>query len=85
VEVKGRPRKLGDSERVWLAGEGRARPVERPTYDSVAGSAYYAGPGWDISGTSTYGYSRDPGRSDREMTMLYHDLGLTLRPPTPSR
>jgi hypothetical protein len=70
----------GDSERLWLAGEGRARPVERQTYDSVAGSAYYAGPGWDVSGTSTYGYSRDPGRPDREMTMLYHDLTLTLRP-----
>ncbi len=70
----------GDSERVWLASEGRARTVERQTYDSVAGSAYYAGPGWDISGTSTYGYSRDPGRPDRELTMLYHDLSLTLRP-----
>jgi len=70
----------GDSERVWLASEGRARTVERRAYDSVAGSAYYAGPGWDISGTSTYGYSRDPSRPDRELTMLYHDLTLTLRP-----
>jgi len=70
----------GDSERVWLGGEGRARTVEWQTFDSMAGSAYYAGPGWDISGTSTYGYSRDPGRPDRELTMLYHDLTFTLRP-----
>lgn len=70
----------GDSGRGWLASEGRARTVERQAYDSVAGSAYYAGPGWDISGTSTYGYSRDPSRPDRELTMLYHDLSLTLRP-----
>ena len=70
----------GDSERVWLTPEGRARGVERQSYDSVAGAAYYAGPGWNVSGTTTYGYSRDPSRSDREMTMLYHDLALNLRP-----
>lgn len=70
----------GDAERTWLTGEGRARTVEHQTFDSVAGSAYYAGPGWNLSGTSTYGYSRDPGRTDRDMTSLYHDLSLTLRP-----
>ena len=70
----------GDSERTWLTGDGRSRTVERQAFDSVAGSAYYAGRGFDVSGTSTYGYSRDPGRADREMTMLYHDLTLTLRP-----
>jgi hypothetical protein len=70
----------GDSERVWLTGEGRARAIERQSFDSVAGSAYYAGPGWDLSGSSTYAYSREPGRVDREMTTLYHDLALTLRP-----
>jgi hypothetical protein len=70
----------GDSERTWLTGEGRTRTVERQTFDSVAGSAYY-GTSWiDLSGTSTYGYSREPGRSDRDMTSLYHDLSLTLRP-----
>jgi hypothetical protein len=70
----------GDSERVWLTGEGHARAVERQTFDSVAGSAYYGGPGWDVSGSSTYALSREPGRPDRQMTMLYHDLTLTLRP-----
>jgi hypothetical protein len=69
----------GDSERAWLTGDGRARPVERQAFDSVAGSAYYAGRGFDLSGTSTYGYSRDLGQ-DRVMTSLYHDLSLTLRP-----
>ena len=70
----------GDSERSWLTGEGRTRTVERQTFDSVAGSAYY-GTSWiDLSGTSTYSYSREPGRSDRDMTSLYHDLSLTLRP-----
>lgn len=70
----------GDSERTWLTGDGGTRSLERQTFDSLAGSAYYSGPGWDISGTSSYSYSRDPGRSDREMTMLYHDLSVTLRP-----
>ena len=70
----------GDSERTWLSGEGRTSTVERQTFDSVAGSAYY-GTSWiDLSGTSTYSYSREPGRSDRDMTSLYHDLSLTLRP-----
>jgi hypothetical protein len=70
----------GGSERTWLTGPGRSPTVERQAFDSVAGSAYYAGRGFDVSGTSTYGYRRDPGRADREMTMLYHDLTLTLRP-----
>ena len=70
----------GDSERAWLTGEGRTRTIERQTFDSVAGSAYYGGPRFDLSGTSTYSLSRDPGRSDRDMTSLYHDLSLTLRP-----
>jgi hypothetical protein len=70
----------GDSQRTWFTSGGRPRVVERQTFDSVAGSAYYSAPFGDISGTSTYGYSRDPGRSDREMTMLYHDLSLSLRP-----
>lgn len=70
----------GDSERTWLNGEGRTRTIERQTFDSVAGSAYYGGRLFDLSGTSTYSLSRDPGRSDRDMTSLYHDLSLTLRP-----
>jgi len=70
----------GDSERSWLTGEGRARLIERQRFDSVAASAYYACSWFDLSGTSTYAYSRDPGRSDRDMNMLYHDLALTLRP-----
>jgi hypothetical protein len=70
----------GNSERTWLTGEGGTRTIERQTFDSVAGSAYYGGPGFDLSGTSTYSLSRDPGRSDRDMTSLYHDLSLTLRP-----
>ncbi|HET8531577.1 MAG TPA: hypothetical protein VFO08_10540 [Methylomirabilota bacterium] len=70
----------GDSERTWLTGEGRTRTIERKTFDSLAGSAYYGSPGFDLSGTSTYSLSRDPGRSDRDMTSLYHDLSLILRP-----
>jgi hypothetical protein len=70
----------GDSERTWLTGDARTRAVERQSFDSLAGSAYYAGPGFDISGTSTYGYSSDLRQVDREMTSLYHDLSLTLRP-----
>ncbi len=70
----------GDSERTWLTGEGRTRTIERQAFDSVAGSAYYGGRRFDVSGTSTYSLSRDPGRSDRDMTSLYHDLSLTLRP-----
>ena len=70
----------GSSERAWLTGEGRTRTIERQTFDSVAGSAYYGGPGFDLSGTSTYSLSREPGRSDRDMTSLYHDLSLILRP-----
>src|SRR5512143_3793001 len=66
--------------RAWLTGEGRTRTMERQTFDSVAGSAYYGGRLFDLSGTSTYSLSRDPGRSDRDMTSLYHDLSLTLRP-----
>jgi hypothetical protein len=70
----------GDSERTWLTGDGRTRTIERQTFDSVAGSAYYGGRLFDLSGTSTYSLSREPGRSDRDMTSLYHDLSLTLRP-----
>jgi hypothetical protein len=70
----------GDSERVWLTSDARARKVERQSYDSVAGSAYYSGPGWDVSSTTTYGFSRDADRPDREMNMLYQDVSLTLRP-----
>jgi hypothetical protein len=70
----------GDSERTWLTGDGRTRTIERQTFDSVAGSAYYGARWFDLSGTSTYSYSREPGRSDRDMNSLYHDLSLTLRP-----
>ena len=70
----------GDSERAWLTGEGRARTIERQTFDSVAGSTYYGARWFDLSGTSTYSFSREPGRSDRDMNSLYHDLSLTLRP-----
>jgi hypothetical protein len=70
----------GKSERFWLDEGGAARAAERRSFDSIAGSAYYGGASWDVSGTSTYAYSREPGRSDRDMTMLYHDLTLTLRP-----
>ena len=34
----------GSSERAWLTGEGGTRTIERQTFDSVAGSAYYGGP-----------------------------------------
>src|SRR5258705_10418014 len=69
-----------DSERSWLTGDGRTRTIERQTFDSVAGSAYYGARWFDLSGTSTYSYSREPGRSDSDMNSLYHDLSLTLLP-----
>jgi len=70
----------GELERTWLTGSGRPRAVERQSFDSLAASVYYSQPGFDLSGSSTYGYSRDLGGADREMTSLYHDLTLTLRP-----
>lgn len=70
----------GRSERVWLTREDATRAAERQSFDSVAESAYFGGPRWDVSGSSTYAYARDPRRSDRAMTSLYHDLSLTLRP-----
>ena len=70
----------GDSEKSWLTAEGRARSVDRQTFDSVAGSAYYGTSWFDLTGSSTYSFSRTPGRADRDVTSLYHDLSLTLRP-----
>lgn len=70
----------GELERTWLTGSGRPRAEERQTFESLAASVYYSRPAFDLSGTSTYGYSRDLGAADREMTSLYHDLTLTLRP-----
>ncbi|MGH7367195.1 MAG: hypothetical protein ACREKQ_09170 [Candidatus Rokuibacteriota bacterium] len=71
----------GESERVWLTGEGHPRLTEYQNFDSLAGSAYYyGGSRWNVSASSTYVASRDAVRSDQEMTMLYHDLNLTLRP-----
>jgi hypothetical protein len=70
----------GESERVWLTGDGRPRATDQQTFDSLSGSAYYGGPRWDVSTSSTYSTSRDVARSDHEMTMLYHDLRFTLRP-----
>jgi hypothetical protein len=70
----------GDSERTWLTGDGRPRATDQQTFDSLSSSAYYGGPRWDVSTSSTYSTSRDVARSDHEMTMLYHDLRFTLRP-----
>lgn len=70
----------GDSERVWLTGDGRPRVTDEQTFDSVAGSAYYGAARWDVSTSSTYITSRDAVRPDHETTMLYHDLRFTLRP-----
>jgi hypothetical protein len=69
----------GDSEKVWL-GEGRPHTVDRQSFDSVAGSVYYGTSWFDLTGSSTYSFSRTPGRTDRDVTSLYHDLSLTLRP-----
>src|SRR6185503_4830436 len=69
----------GDSEKVWL-GEGRPHTVARQSFDSVAGSVYYGTSWFDLTGSSTYSFSRTPGRTDRDVTSLYHDLSLTLRP-----
>jgi len=70
----------GDSERLWLTADGHLRLTDEQTFDSFSGSAYYGAPRWDVSGSSTYITSRDVARPDHEMTMLYHDLRLTLRP-----
>ncbi|MGH7315629.1 MAG: hypothetical protein ACREJS_05145 [Candidatus Rokuibacteriota bacterium] len=70
----------GESERVWLTGEGHVRLTEYQNFDSLAGSAYYGGPRWDVSASSTYVSSHDAVRTSQEMNMLYHDLKLTLRP-----
>ncbi|HEU4439377.1 MAG TPA: hypothetical protein VFT36_09000 [Methylomirabilota bacterium] len=70
----------GDLERTWLTGQGRPRAVERQTFDSLTASLYYSTSVFDVSGSSVYSYSRDPGGADREMASLYHDLTLTLRP-----
>jgi hypothetical protein len=70
----------GDSEKSWLTADGRARSVDRQRYDSVAGSAYYGTSWFDFTGSSTYSFSRTPGRTDRDVTSLYHDVSVTLRP-----
>jgi hypothetical protein len=70
----------GDSERVWLDGNGLPRATEEQAFDSLSGNIYYAAPRWDVSGSSTYITSRDVALPDHTMTMLYHDLRLTLRP-----
>jgi hypothetical protein len=70
----------GDSERVWLTGDGRPRVTDEQVFDSFSSSAYYGASRWEVSTSSTYVTSRDAARLDHEMTMLYHDLRLTLRP-----
>ena len=54
----------GDSERVWFTGDGLPRATEEQTFDSLSGSAYYAGPRWDVSASSTYITSRDVAQPD---------------------
>jgi hypothetical protein len=70
----------GDSERTWLTGDGRPRATEEQTFDSMSGNIYYGAARWDVSGSSTYITSRDVAQPDHTMTMLYHDLRLSLRP-----
>lgn len=70
----------GDSDRAWLTSDGRPRATEEQTFDSMSGSMYYGAARWDVSGSSTYITSRDVAQPDHAMTMLYHDLRLTLRP-----
>jgi hypothetical protein len=70
----------GDSERAWLTGDGRPRATEEQTFDSMSGNIYYGATRWDVSGSSTYITSRDVAQPDHTMTMLYHDLRLSLRP-----
>ncbi len=57
----------------------RAPPRSRPSTACPATSTM-ARPRWDVSGSSTYITSRDVAQPDHTMTMLYHDLRLTLRP-----
>lgn len=70
----------GRSERTWLTGEGALRARDAQTFDTVSGGAYYGATRWDLSASTSYITSRDLVRPDHEMTMLYHDLSLTLRP-----
>ena len=70
----------GRSEREWLTGEGSTRARDEQTFSSVTAGAYYGGPRWDVATSSTYIASRDVAQPDREGTMLYHDLRVTLRP-----
>ncbi len=70
----------GDSARTWLTGDGSPRTTEQQAFDLLSGHAYYGAPRWDVSASSVYITSRDVARPDHEMTMLYHDLRLTLRP-----
>jgi hypothetical protein len=70
----------GASERVWLTGEGNTRARDEQTFDSVSAGAYYGFTRGDVGASSTYITSRDAVRPDHEMTMLYHDLRVTLRP-----
>jgi hypothetical protein len=71
----------GDSTRIRLARAGRDEPPEPYEFESVTGSVYYyGGPAWSVSASSTLTRSRHAGRTDDDMVMAHHDLGLTLRP-----
>ena len=70
----------GRSERAWLTGEGSTRTRDEQTFSSIGAGAYYGAALWDVGTSSTYIASRDVARPDHEMTMLYHDLRITLRP-----
>ena len=71
----------GDSERVWLTGDGHPRepPSSRPSTASPAAPTMAGRAGTSRRPPRTSRVATWP-ESDREMTMLYHDLRLTLRP-----
>lgn len=70
----------GDAERARFTSEGGGGTTERQAFESLGGTAYYYGGGWDVTLSSTYSQSQDAVVADRRTTTLYHDLSLTLRP-----
>jgi hypothetical protein len=68
----------GDSRRDRPPAEARAHHAE--TFQSVTGSAYYLGEGWEASASTTYRSSREAVGPHDETAALYHSVSLTLCP-----
>jgi hypothetical protein len=71
----------GESQRSRLTPEGREAAVEQREFDSVAGAAHYrAGPGWDVTVSSTVARARHVVGPDDDVTVTSQGLTLTLHP-----